>query len=394
MASPEHRYDTQIADRAADSALVRLQNAEPGIRVLVGRHVLLEGSRRDPVPVLCFTEGSGVQAGFNLTGSLDPSLDLSGAGPLRLGTLAFASAAVHATPGSIRIAAQIPWASDAPTVVFEPETEPGCWRGTLVTDEVLPCLMTRRDTLHVTVNLQVTPASTTYSAFAVVEGRHVHISAASTHSPDAPHDIRNAILAVVRKSLTQELEITEQKYFAALNENDRREESAEKRNRGAPFRSHSIAPQSLPSRGSSTLAGGYLPAQVAQSRGADPPRGYLPQRPQVRTPAEMPAVRGRDHNPGYLPAVHPKAPAAGYLPSALSRKTRSAPTIVPGYLPARHSSAAATSVPEPAQDKESSDSGCLEAQQFKLAEYERIAYAVLRCKDLLQAIDALSEVSK
>ena len=390
-------HESKTALEGERILLLQLEDAQGAVKIVSCGHALLEGTICDGGLLVRFTELSGVQADFQLKGSAEPALELSGSGTLQIGPLVLEPATVHATPSSIHIVSPVMWAACRTMATFDACASQGHWRGSLETREILPCLMTKRDSLHATISLQISPAGSAYSAFAVIEGRHVHIPAVPLPTRYSFQEIRRAIFAAVRKLLWKELETNEQAYLAVLTK-DVRKDGTSPNQRGDD---------------SSRPVPANPPIQRYRYSGVGP-SGYLPAQPREAARSEA----GRDLRArGYLNQTSAGSKRSGYLPSALHqrsagadfplawRSTASSATravsVASGYLPSARSVSAARSLPRnPSLATQGDRRDCpaepvaAESDRTMLAEFERVAYAVLRGKDLLQALDAIEEVAK
>ncbi len=367
------------------------------VAVLAGGMPLLDGTDRNGHLYLRFTERSGARAEFDVTGPSTP-LHLSGTGTVHLAGLALSNATVQVAPAGIEIAAPMQWGEQSTVVRFETNTTLGHWRGRMEAREALPCLMTRQEVLRISISIELNAHApqSKCSVLAVLDGRNIEV-------PILPESngardgfflhLRRRTLSAVREFLLEELRVCEAKLAAVDSDDDDAENPVHP---GAVIDDHlarDIAiprvntPASRRAFPSAPSAGGYLPALAAPARhpGQRPNptvRGYIDPR------RAAPSISG----PGYLPATSGNHRlASGYLPNSRKAEVRGNG----GYLPTGWQGAGRQATPRPAplQANNNDGLGALPAATTQkdlntVIDYERIAYAVLRCKDLLQAIEA------
>lgn len=366
------------------------------VTVVAGGVPFLDGTDRDGRLYLRFTERSGARAEFDVTGSSTPGeLHLSGMGTVHLVGLAFRDAIVHVAPASIEIVAPVQWGEHRTEIRFEADAALGQWRGRMEARETLPCLMTRREVLRVSITIEVNAHAehSKSSVLAVLDGRNIEVPILP-ESDRARDDLflhlRRRILGAVREFLLEELRVCEAKLAAVDSDDDGSEGAVHP---GTVIDDHlardiAIPRVNTPERRrefpSAPSAGGYLPALTGPARHAGPRpnltvRGYI-------DPRHSAPVSG----PGYLPATpRTQRLATGYLPNSSKIKASGNG----GYLPTGWQGTGRQAPPRTALPQEDSDGqGALPAATAQkdlnaVIDYERVAYAVLRCKDLLQAID-------
>lgn len=376
-----------------DSLEVVPQNGS--VAVLAGEIPLLNGTDRDGYLYLRFTERSGALAEFDVTGPSTPGeLHLSGAGTVHLAGLALRDATVQVAPASIGIAAPMQWGEHRTVVRFEANAAPGHWSGRMEARETLPCLMTRREVLRISITIEVN-AHTQHlkcSVLAVLDGRNIEVPTLpeSTGARDGFFlHLRRRTLGAVREFLLEELRVCEAKLAAVDSDDDGPEGAGHP---GAVIDDHLARDIAIPRINSperrrefptAPSPGGYLPALTKPARHSGQ-RANVAVRGYIDSRHAAPFVSG----PGYLPAT-PRGQrlATGYLPNSSKIKASGNG----GYLPAGWHT---QTTPRPAAPQKNNNDGldvlpaaAAQKDLNTVIDYERIAYAVLRCKDLLQAIE-------
>lgn len=400
----------QTQSRAGQAEGLRVVSRDGSITILDGGRPLLGGAERDGHLHLRFTEHSGARAEFEVTGSSSPDeLHLSGAGDVWLGGLALRAATVRVTPAGVEINAPVEWAGHRTAVRFEAGAGAGQWRGRVEVRETLPCLITRREPLRTSIIIELdAPARrSTYSALAVLDGRNIKVPPV-TESHTQGHEFlsrfRHRTLAAVREFLSEELARCEADFAAADDDDDAAEASSDTPavadHAARPSdTSRAAAPMRQREYGSGPLPGGYLPASqhAARPSGTQPNaavRGYLDPRHAAPTPTRqgyLPAQGERGYLPartgqGYLPASPGgQRPVPGYLPTSRAAEGNGGA----GYLPGGWRGAAGPTPSTRATPREGRGARTAPRENGDpVVDFGRIAYAVLRCKDLLAAVDA------
>ena len=378
-----------------DSLEVVPQNGS--VAVLAGGMPLLDGTDRDGHFYLRFTERSGARSEFDVTGPSTPGeLHLAGTGTLHLAGFALRDATVQVAPAGIEIAAPMQWGEQSTVVRFETKATPGHWSGRMEARETLPCLMTRREVLRISITIELNAHArhSKCSVLAVLDGRNIEvpISPESNGARDGFFlHLRRKTLGAVRQFLLEELRVCEAKLLAVDSDDDGAEgpmhpgfvvDDHLARDIAVP---RTNAPERRRESPSAPSSGGYLPALTKPTRSPGQRasvmvRGYIDPRHTA------PFISG----PGYLPATSGSHRlATGYLPN--SRKTEVRGNG--GYLPTAWQGASKQATPRTAPLQANNDglgaspAATTQKDLNTVIDYERVAYAVLRCKDLLQAIE-------
>ncbi len=354
------------------------------ITIVSGAVPLLHGTERDGQLCLRFAEGSGVRSTVEVVGALQADgFQLSGRGPVNIGHLTLQDATVNVTPSGVEISAPVVWADYATEAKFECGSKPGQWQGRIDVRESLVCLMTRSEVLRLSINMHfdVPAGLSRFQVLAVLEGRSIEVP----FHHDAEMDpativslLRRRTLAAVREYLLEELARSEAKFAAPITRDDL-EPSIDLGSLGYG----SVAVKTYGKRDSvpntrSLATPGYLPAGRTADRPSEPAslslHGYVDQRP-VASRASAP-VGG-----GYLaqPSTAPRATRmGGYLPR------EPVPVVPAGYL---SSAWKARGLQSPTRRAEIRIEGTPSSDPTAEVNFERMAYAVLRCKSLLQAVE-------
>jgi hypothetical protein len=362
---------------------------------------LLDGRARDGRIYLRFTENSGVRAEFEITGpATTTEIHFFGVGTVHIGGLEFRDAWVDVTADRLGITAPVKWANYATKLRLQEGDSRGTWRGDMDGRETLPCLVTKQEALRASVSLvfDAHRRRSTYTVLAVLEGRNIEVAdecALDETIDKLVSNTRHKTLAAVRSFLANELALWEEKLAAAQSDDDPEIRGYSGRSADSPLASTVGAGDSAATaRRQDVVAvsarAGYLPLRSIDSDSAvsrtRPMAGYLDNRYASRatsgylsvspTVRALPLPDNQRMPSGYLPdRRRPVLTGLGYLPA-----------ISPGRRPQTWPRAA---VPSTNRELPQHSAAALhEREVTTLVDFERVAYAVLRCKDLLHAVDA------
>ena len=373
--------------------LIRDQN-----RTVIGGQdfTLLEGTEFNNGLELEFVEGSGIRAPFPLIGncSMD-DFHLSGNGPVQLGELQFDAASVEVTPSGITVSLRLRWAEKDIRAYFNPGKKHGSWRGVVYAQDLLHCRITKPEVLRTSVTVETSTSGEppTGAVLAVIESRNIEIPLAG----DLQHyfakgfaELRGVVLRAVSDSLITELSTNEQT-LAELHLNEAAGELALRFD--DPVFPSAIAGPILSrartdEKSSRVIERGYIPenASSVSDRPRTPMRiqsGYVPEEiPASRVhsriaPSPMGSSQGHSIASGYLSGdgAFFSSPVKGYVPAGQSESWAS-----------RESLRAGTRDRVELEQRANSETADIVAERS--ADIERVAYAILRSKDLLRAIES------
>jgi hypothetical protein len=348
---------------------------------------VLQGVERNGRAYLQFTASSGIRSNVELVGP--PPTDeflLSGTGIFQLGQLTLSDATVQVTPSSLQMSTRVTWSDKSFALTFECAGTASNWRAQLEARESLGCLLTRPEILRVAVTMELDTRVDGGECLilAVLDGRNIEVSLRIASLDEAEGIVallRTRTLAAVRKYLLEELDRAEAD-FAAVNDQAGCEPAT---------------PISAPRP--------HAPATWAAAP-SQPAVGYLPAARQVRgepSTAKNAVAGYLDHrfasatsNSGYLPRPS-RVLAGGYIPAmrqSVVRYTRDVALHRGGEAWPRKAEVDPANAPESLGSRSDSRGEMPSAATNSLIDFERIAYAVLRCKDLLQAIESAEKTGE
>lgn len=358
---------------------------------------LLDGTATGDLLVFRFADGSGIRAPFPIVGHDSPDgFFLAGEGPVYFGEMHLNYTRVEVKPSGVIVGVPLRWADRIIRAHFELGKKHGSWRGAIYTQDMLHCEITKPEVLRTSIIMEIAGGVLpNCTALTVLDSRSIKIPVAGTLQElfeSGFAGLRGLILRAVTDWLLKELSAHELTYAKAQRDwpTDYFAPLALDRVCG-----HDAAPSFEPQRrGRVDVEGmnvhGYLP-DVSPSVS----------RHRSTVSAPIPA--------GYLPGARSlfQHGAQGYVTPPLMQMPK-APSIPVGYLSGRNSLSASRfkgylptgrNMPLMAQEPPAagsvgdletttlSDPATAQLAALRYAEMERSGYSIIRCKDLIHAIE-------
>jgi len=365
-----------------ESQKIKISRDEGNIRVCHDDLLLFEGTGddNDEKWEVDFAKESGLQSDFRLAGAKEEDFKLTGSGRLSIGNLTFSDARVEARPSGVVV--EVPAAEGDPgSLRLTSGDKPGTWDGELAFDEPLSCRLIEPQRLQAALYFDRSEPDAPPRCFATVKLDQFTMELRLSDrlqegTVENLSGLRGLLLTGIAENLRAELEHAEKEF------NELKPRLFDLLDDAPPGTSE--GPSNVENSAAATIIRGYLPLLV---------RDFFDRRPGYLTPRfdrEIDAIRRGYLNPGLLDAIiNPELfSLARYIPRPLPRLAdlqalEAELQIRRGYLHWPPIFNAASSTLSDFETGQTPDNPVEPTTVF-----ENIAYRILACKDLLQAIDA------